>query len=57
MNIVIFGIARKTKKSVFCYSIPLLAGLAILTARYQVLIWRMRKKHSRKIQENNRISG
>ena len=33
MNIVIFGIARKTKKSVFCYSIPLLAGLAILTAR------------------------
>ena len=26
---VAFGIARKTKKSVFCYSIPLLAGLAI----------------------------
>jgi len=28
---VAFGIARKTKKSVFCYSIPLLAGLAIGT--------------------------
>ena len=26
---VAFGIARKTGKSVFCYSIPLLAGLAI----------------------------
>lgn len=26
---VAFGIARKTQKSVFCYSIPLLAGLAI----------------------------
>ena len=26
---IAFGIARKTKKSVFCYSIPLLAGLAI----------------------------
>lgn len=26
---VAFGIARKTKKSVFCYSIPLLAGLVI----------------------------
>lgn len=26
---VAFGIARKTNKSVFCYSIPLLAGLAI----------------------------
>ncbi|MDU5438034.1 MAG: hypothetical protein E6109_01365 [Ruminococcus sp.] len=30
---VAFGIARKTGKSVFCYSIPLLAGLAIVDIR------------------------